>query len=483
MKRVALILLAFVVVLSGVVILRTVLYKPDASKIFETVEISVDGDRIAQNLSQAIRFKTISHQDPAQFEPLAFEGFATWLEAAYPEVHANLTRERIADYTLLFKWQGRDTGSKPILLTGHYDVVPVIPGTEEQWTHDPFAGDIVDGLIWGRGALDDKSAVIAMLEAATVLLAEGFTPERTIYLSFGHDEEIGGNKGAAGVADHLKAQGVQLAWSLDEGSFVLDDMFPGVTTPIASINVAEKGYVTLELVAHGAGGHSSMPPKKTAVGILAKAIDDLQNSPFPGGMSGGSEGLFEAAGPHLPFSQRIVFANRWLLGGMLEDILAASPTTDAMMRTTIAPTMLSGSIKENVLPITATAVVNFRLHPRDNVDDVIAHVKRAIDNDSIDINVITANEASPVSSDTSDGFVSIANSTTAIYGNVIVASGLTIAGTDSKHYNTVADDAYRYNPMIVGPSELNGFHGTNEKISVENMVHATQFYVHLMKGE
>ena len=179
-----------------------------------------------------------------------------------------MERVLLGDYTILYRWPGSDATLPPILLTAHYDVVPVLPGTEDLWTHQPFAGDIADGIVWGRGTLDDKSAVVAQLEAATLLLKAGFKPARTVYFSFGHDEEVGGTRGAAEVAAYLAEQKVRLAWSLDEGSFVLDGLLPGVKPLMAAVNVAEKGSVTLQVVAKGAGGHSSLPPPQTAVGVL-----------------------------------------------------------------------------------------------------------------------------------------------------------------------------------------------------------------------
>ncbi len=385
---------------------------------------------------------------------------------------------------MLLRWQGSDASLKPVLLTGHYDVVPVIPGTEEDWTHPPFDGVVADGIVWGRGALDDKSAVVAQLEAAAAILAKGFKPRRTIYFSFGHDEEVGGRRGAGGVVELLKLQGVSLDWSLDEGSFLMDGMMDGIEPLIAPINVAEKGYLTLEIVARGDGGHSSMPPAQTAVGVLAEAISKLEASPLPGGLDGVSGEMFDAISRHMDFTYRIAFANRWLFNSVLEDQLDNTTFGNAMLRTTTAPTMLSGSIKANVLPIEAIATVNFRLHPRDSVEGVINHVKRAVSHDKVEVR--TANNepgggASKVSDWTSPGFSVIGRSVREIYPSSVIVPGIMIAASDTRHYGQIADNSFRFNPIIVTPEVMTGFHGTDERIPVEHLVNAVRIYMRILE--
>jgi carboxypeptidase PM20D1 len=397
-------------------------------------------------------------------------------------VDAELRREIVNDYALLYTWQGSDPALTPVLLTGHYDVVPVIPGSEAQWEHPPFAGEIADGYVWGRGALDDKSACITQLEATRLLLESGFRPARTIYLSFGHDEEIGGREGAGGVTELLRSRGVALEWSLDEGSFLMEGIFPGIDAPVASINVAEKGYVTLDLVAKGEGGHSSMPPPETAVGVLAAAIVKLQENQMPAHFEGVVAESFGGLAPYLPFSQRLLFANQWLFGGVLPSLLSQSGTANAMLRTTTAPTMLRASIKENVLPIEAVGTVNFRVYPSDTVEDVVAHVTRTIDDERIELRrKPSGGEASQVSSTQSAGYRHIGDAVRDVVGEVVVIPGLTLAGTDSRHYGQIAEDAYRFNPMVVTRGDITGFHGTNERISIENLARATRIYAQLMR--
>jgi carboxypeptidase PM20D1 len=483
MKKFLLFLIALLTVLISVVLIRTWLHQPDAIAEVPEVVIDVDEAAIAGRLAEAIRFRTVSHQSPADFEAAEFEGFIAWVAARYPDFHATLDLTRLGGYTLLYRWQGSNPDLQPVLVTGHYDVVPVIPGTESLWRHPPWAGVIADDVIWGRGALDDKSAVIAQLEAATLLLEEGFSPARTIYFSFGHDEEVGGPAGAASVAKYLAEEGVQLAWSLDEGSFVFDGMLPGVEPLMAAINVAEKGSVTLQIVAKADGGHSSMPPRQTAVGLLAEAITRLEANPVPGGLTGLSGQMFDTASRHMPFGYRMLFANRWLFDSLIEDQLSAVTFSNAMLRTTTAPTMLSASVKVNVLPIEAVATVNFRVHPRDSVDDVVNHVRAIVESELVEVRVPAGSgrPASKVSSWESPGFAVIQQALGEVYGTIVVTPGLMIAGSDTRHYGKVADNAFRFNPMMVSQEDLTGFHGTNEKISISNLAQGVRSYVQILR--
>lgn len=466
-----------------IVLVRAFLHTPEATESTARVDISLDEPAIAERLAQSIRFKTVSHQQPEDFEADQFNGFIDWVKASYPEVNSALQLTMAGDYTMLYRWEGSDPSLKPVLITGHYDVVPVIPGTEDRWEQPPFDGVIKDGVIWGRGALDDKSAVVAQLEAATQLLKSGFKPARSIYFSFGHDEEVGGVRGAASVVELLKGQGVQLAWSLDEGSFLFDGLLPGVSARTATINVAEKGSLTLQIVATGAGGHSSMPPKQTAVGVLAQAITALEEHPVPGGLSGLSGTMFDSISRHMSFGYKVLFANQWLFGGVLEDQLSNSTFGNAMLRTTTAPTMLSGSVKTNVLPIEAIATVNFRIHPQDTTESVLAHVKSVVENDQVTVrgDPNQGLNASAVSDWNAAGFGIIARSIRETNEGVVIAPGLMIAGSDTRHYGQIADDSYRFNPMVVTQADLTGFHGTNEKIAVDNLANGVRTYMQIIK--
>ena len=480
------VLLIALFVLVAVVGIRTWSYRPaeplaPSGSTATADPIALDDNGILRRMSEAIQLPTVSHEGPGTMDVAAFEGFIDWVQRRYPGVFSELSWRRVGGFTLLLEWKGTDAALPPVLLAAHYDVVPVVSGTESAWTHPPYAGVIADGFVWGRGALDNKNAVVGLLEAANFMIARGERPRRTVYFSFGHDEEIGGASGAAEVTRTLASEGVQLAWTLDEGSFVLQDLFPGVDQPLAIVNTAEKGMLTLDLVARGQGGHSSMPPERTAVVELAQALVRLQDAPLPGGIEGLSASALDAIGPHMPLVMRVLFANRWLFGSILEDQLAQVPFTNALLRTTTAPTMLSGSPKSNVLPIEAVATVNFRIHPRDSVDGVVAHVRNAVEAENVEIRVGDSRDASAVSDHHSEGFKLIDAATRSEFGSVVVAPGLMVAASDTRHYGEIADNSFRFNPMIVTQAEIAGFHGTNERVSTEGLLKGVRTYVRLLR--
>ena len=275
------------------------------------------------------------------------------------------------------------------------DVVPAEPETDGKWEHDPFAGDVADGFIWGRGAIDNKSAVLGTLEAVEMLLDEGFRPARTIYLAYGHDEEVGGTHGARQTATLLKSRGVELEMVLDEGGVIGSGILPGIVEPVALVGVAEKGFVTIELRTRVPSGHTSLPPLQSAVGIVSAAVARLELNPMPARMEGATRGLFDRIGPHFPLVQRAVFANLWLTRAIVTRRLASSPATNAMVRTTTAPTMFEAGTKDNMLPSSARAVVNFRILPGDSVSTVLDHVRRVVDDDRVDIKTVGRFSAEP----------------------------------------------------------------------------------------
>ena len=478
LKKLLLLSLALVLILISIALVRTFMHVAPQLDSVERSEVQIDKINVSNNLAASIRFKTISHQDPKDFVKEEFNAFIKWASVTYPEFHSQMQQEQL-EYTLLYKWQGSDPSLAPILLTGHYDVVPVIPGTEEIWEQDPFAGAISNNRIWGRGALDDKSGVIGMYEAATYLIKKNHQPKRTIYFSFGHNEEIGGG-GAALVVKKLKSEGVQLYWSLDEGSFVNKGFFPGVDKLVAPINVAEKGIMNLLIVAKAQGGHSSTPPKQTAVTILADALIKLEKEPLPGSLEGLSAVMFDGVSKHMPFGYRFLFANRWLFGGPLESLMSATPVINAMIRTTTAPTMLQGSIKSNVLPIEATALINFRLHPRDSIESVTEHVRNVVESEQVEVRLLGGMEASGISEWQSPGYEIITASLNKVYGEVVSVPGIMIAASDSRHYSKVADNSFRFNPFSIVPEDMTGFHGTNESIAVDSFIAGIKTYVDII---
>ena len=482
MKAIIKTIIITVFVLCALVLVNALTHNSSVDQKLELISFAINEERAITHLSQSIEFKTISNQQASKKNFKEFERFISWLKTNYKLVVKN-TSLKTFNETLLFKWEGQDTSLKPILLTGHYDVVPVIPGTEDKWKELPFSGKVDSEYIWGRGALDDKSGVIGILEAVTYLMETGFQPSRTLYLSFGHDEEIGGVNGAALVAQYLSDNGIQLEWSLDEGSFLLGGFIPNVDKLVAAINVAEKGSVTMQVVGKAQGGHSSMPTSKSAVGHLSKALARLEDNRMPGRLEGLSLEMFDEMSKHMPFIYKVAFANRWLFGGLIDSYLSRIPATNAMLRTTTAPTMLSASIKTNVLPIEAIGTVNFRIHPRNSVEDVFEHVRDLVESENVEVRAMSysGRPASEVSSWESRGYKVIEKSVQEIFGDVVVVPGLMIAGSDSRHYGKVADDAYRFNPFPLSNEEFAGFHGTNEKIKSKDFIEGIKAYIRIIE--
>ncbi|MEL7368675.1 MAG: M20/M25/M40 family metallo-hydrolase [Myxococcota bacterium] len=279
-RRLLFLFVALISVLAAVLVVRTLMFTAESGPLPPAADIQIDADKVAETLAGALRFETVTRSQAPQFDPAAFEAMHGYLREKFPLAHTRLSTETVAQHSLLFKWEGSDPSAKPILMLAHQDVVPVESASLEEWAHPPFSGTIADGFIWGRGALDDKQGVFGLLEAVEYLLKSGFQPRRTVYLAFGHDEEIGGT-GAQAIVALLKKRGVQLAVVVDEGGILGKGLVPNVSEWVALVGVAEKGYVSLKLTTRGAGGHSSMPPPQTAVGVMAAAITKLESRPFP----------------------------------------------------------------------------------------------------------------------------------------------------------------------------------------------------------
>ena len=436
----------------------------------------------AERLAGSLRIQTISTDDPDAFKTDAFGALHAYLQASFPKVHSHLLRESVNEHSLLYTWQGSNPSLKPMLLIGHLDVVPVEAGTGRKWQHDPFGGRIADGLIWGRGALDNKSAVVGTLEAIEMLLGEGFRPVRTVYLAYGHDEEVGGVNGAREIAALLKRRGVELEMVLDEGGVIGEGLIPGVTGPVALVGIAEKGFLTIELSTTAAGGHSSLPSHESAVGILSRAVARLEEQQMPSRMEGPSRQLFDRIGPELPFFQRAVFANLWLTGPLVLRRLEENPATNAMVRTTTAPTIFQAGTKDNVLPSYARAVVNFRILPGDSVATVVEHVRSVIGDDRVQ--VMTAGrfsaEPSPISSSESDSFRTLERAIRGVSPDVVVAPYLVVVVTDARYYSGLSRNVFRFLPLRLTSQDLERMHGIDERLGIPEYEAAVRTYRQLV---
>ncbi len=483
MKKILGALGAVVILILIVILIRTFTFASRQVIVAPVTGISVDNETVEAHLCQAITYRTISHQDSASFDPQPFQALNRLLEETYPAVHQTLTKEVVSDYSLLYTWEGSDPFLEPIILLAHSDVVPVDPETVKDWAQPPYSGAIEGGYIWGRGAIDDKASLIGIMEAVEHLINDNFQPRKTIYLAFGHDEEIGGRAGAVKISRLLEERGIRAEYVLDEGLIITQGIVPGVDSPVATIGIAEKGYLTVELSVKTEGGHSSMPPTSTGIGILSRAVIRLEEKQRPAILKGPVRQMFEVLGPEMSFLQQMVFANLWFFGPLVKAQLAATPTTNAMIRTTTAVTMAAGSSKENILPVYASMVVNFRLFPGETNEMVLEYVQRTIDDPRIKIKVIgSPNEPSAISDTESPSYKSLKRTIREIFPNVIVAPSLVLGGTDSRHYSKLTDNIYRFIPYRFISDDLHRIHGTNERLGIENFVEVIRFYARLIEN-
>ncbi|HEX8179371.1 MAG TPA: M20 family peptidase [Pyrinomonadaceae bacterium] len=487
-RKVRLLLLLLVpalLALVAVLLVKTFRYPSKQLQVAAAPDVQLDVNAAAEHLAQALRFQTISNADPAQLKPDEFLKLHEYLAQVFPRTHAALTREVVGGYSLLYKWPGQDEHLKPILLLAHMDVVPVEPGTEAQWTQPPFAGRIADGYVWGRGAIDDKAAVVGILEAVEKLLSEGYRPRRTIYLAFGHDEELGGPTGAPSLAALLDARGVTPEYVLDEGGAITEGILQGVSRPVAVLCTGEKGFVSVELTVAGTGGHSSAPPPQTAIGILSAAVGRLETEQMPAALKSVTQQMFDYIGPEMNFLPRVALANLWLTRPLVVRQLARKPATNAFLRTTTAATIFEGGVKDNVLPTKARAVVNFRILPGDTVSGVLEHVRRTVNDPRVQIEVLKGtamSEPSPISGPDATGYRLIERTIRELFPTTVVAPSLVIGATDARHYTKLCPDIYRFSPILIHADDLERIHGTNERLSVENFAQAIKFYRQLIRN-
>lgn len=468
-------------VLAGVLLLRAWRFGEPPPELPPPADHPVDAEAAIRRLAELLRAPTVSWQETERIDPEAFRQLHAHLEEAFPRVHATLHRETFEGLTLLYSWPGSEPALPPVLLMAHQDVVPVPPETAGEWTHPPFGGEIADGFLWGRGALDFKSGLAAILEGAEILLAAGFQPRRTLYFAFGHDEEVGGT-GNRAIAAALQQRGVRLAMVLDEGGSVVEGMVPGVAGPVALVGIAEKGYLSLELTARGEGGHSSMPSGETAIGILTRALRRLEEHPFPAQLDFVA-GMFAPLGRRLAFPYRLIFANIWLFAPLAVRRLSRRPATNALLRTTVAPTLLHAGVKENILPETATATVNLRLMPGETTAAVTGRVRKTVGDPRVEIRPTPIqSEASPVADCRSPAFALLARTIRQIDPQIAVAPFLVVGATDSRHYTGLAEQVFRFDFCRLAPDDLKRIHGTDERIGIADYPQAVRFFIQLLEN-
>jgi carboxypeptidase PM20D1 len=442
--------------------------------------VVVDQVLVLENFSKAIQIPTISRDYPSPVTPAPFLAFHQHLQKSFPKVHQFAQRKIINKYSLVYKFQGSEANLKPVLFMGHMDVVPVDQATKEKWTHDAFAGVIDKEKIWGRGALDDKATVMALMEAMELSLSEGKQPKRTIYFAFGHDEEIGGSQGAKIIAEYFQQQKVSFEFVLDEGGAILKGYIKNVQQPVGIIGIAEKGFMNIRMIAERPGGHSSMPPESTGPGILAAAIVKLEQNKFPATLRY-TNLTFDAIGSYADFKTRFVMANQWLTAPLIKKKLLSEQSKAAGLRTTTAVTMMEGSSKSNILPTKASVVVNFRILPGETWQTVLNQVESIVNDERVSFEVFMNNNPSKVSSIDSKGYQWISQTIREFEPDSLVAPYLVMGGTDSKYFYPLTDSVYRFLMIKLTPDVQKTIHGIDEHIQIEDYVEGIQYFYELFR--
>jgi len=485
------IILSIVIIVLVVVLVARTLNFPIHNEDVEPLSLpEIDGESVAQRIGLAVQYRTISNRDPDLVDPEPFEGFHRLLRTLYPQVHEQLTCEVINHHALLYTWQGTNPDLDAICFAAHQDVVPADESETSGWLHPPFAGELADGYVWGRGTLDCKGTLIGIMEAVNNLLKSGYQPERTIYLAFGDDEEVSGLHGAKAIVETLQARSVQIAFMLDEGGAVTRGTLYGIDRPVGQVGISEKGYLSLRLKAKVSGGHSATPPERTAIGSLGLAIAALEANPFPQRLEV-VQFMMGFVGEALPFFERMRYANAWLFGSGLKRKLAAHPLTNALTRTTTAPTIIKGGSAENVLPAEAEALINFRILPGDTVVDIFQSVNEMVGDEVIE--VLPAHgetlqdehawDPTPVADVYSPEFERLAELISATFPGALVAPYLMTGATDSRHYAPICQNVFRFSPFFLTAEEAALMHTANERLSFINAGRMVAFYQELIRLE
>lgn len=486
-KRILLVLLGLMLLLTVIVVVNTLRQGSRQLDVPALAPLAVDDQAVAQRLAEAVRLRTIASREDPSANADQFRQLHALLQARYPNAHAVMKREVVGDLSLLYTWQGSDPAARPIMLMAHQDVVAIAPGTEKDWAVEPWSGTLKDGFVWGRGSWDNKGNLIAQMEALELLAAAGFKPQRSIYLVAGADEEIGGLRGAKPIAALLKQRGVKLEFVIDEGMLITEGILPGLAAPAAIVGVAEKGYVSLVLRLSGAPGHASMPPPpgKGQIAMLSAALKRIDDERLPAAIRGVAGEMFATLAPEMSAPMRVAMSNLWLFGPLVQRQLESSPGTNALLRTTTALTVAQAGSKDNVMPGKAEATINFRLLPGDSIASVTERVKsqvmQATGTDQFELFALPgANEATQITSTASGAYRKLNQTVREVFPGTLVVPGLYIAGSDSIHFVDLSEHVFRFSPIRAKSEDLARFHGTNERISLDNLVDLIRFYHRLL---
>lgn len=470
------IILGMIVVFLAVVLIRTANFKPKPQPEISQEEVSFDKEGAVSSLAELVKCKTVSYSDHSLEDDAEFEKLIAKLPGLYPNVFKACEFRQLPDRALLFRWPGKTTGD-PAVMMAHYDVVPV---NEEKWDKPAFDAIIENGIMWGRGTLDTKVTFNGVLYAANHLIGQGFQPEHDVYFAFSGGEEVNG-KGAPNIVRYFREQSITPAMVVDEGGAVVENVFPGVSQPCGLIGIAEKGMINVQYRTLSAGGHASAPKPHTPVGILAQAVTKIENHPFKCHIDGPAAQMFDTLGRHSTFLYRMIFANLWCFGWVL-DLLGktAGGEMNALMRTTVAFTQMEGSSARNVIPPEATMVSNMRLNPADSVESALAYLRKTVKDDKVEITALESSEPSPISETNCPAWDKVAASVAETWRGCIVSPYLMVQCSDSRHYGEISNHVYRFSAMDLSAEERATIHGNNERIRLETIAKAVEFYIRLL---
>jgi len=465
-------LLAFVAVL----LVRTLRFVPKDVPASHPEAVTLDREHIVESMSQMIRCRTVSYRDRSLEDKAEFARFRALLAERYPLIHKACSRIELGETGVLYHLAGR-SAERPSVCMAHYDVVPV---EEDGWSRPAFEGFVEDGCLWGRGTLDTKGTLCGVMEALEYLLSQGYVPANDLYLSFSGDEEIDGGSCEA-IVSYLQEHGIVPDIVVDEGGAVVDHVFPGVPDACALIGIAEKGGVNLEFTLNSRGGHASTPPPHTPIGELSRAVTRIEDKPFARQLTKPVAMMFDTLGRHSSFAYRLIFANLWCFLPLLDAICRKSGgELNAMMRTTVAVTRMEGSKAYNVLPPKASFGLNMRLMGKDTVASATAYLKRTVDNDRIEVRVVSGMDPSPVSDTACEAWNTLSAAIRDTWQETIVSPYLMMACSDSRHYCRISKHVYRFSPMRLSKEERAMIHGNDERIPVDTLVKTVEFYTRLL---
>ena len=470
---VALLVLAFL----AIVLLRTLKFTPKAQPEVSQDPVELDRDAVINALSELVRCRTVSYQDPALEDDAEFRKLIGKLPGLYPHVFRACTCQELPGRALLFRWPGK-VHEEPAVLMAHYDVVPV---NEDNWEKPPFEAILDGDVLWGRGTLDTKVTINGVLFAANELIAQGFQPEHNVYFAFSGGEEVSG-PGASNIVELFRKEGITPGIVVDEGGAVVEDVFPGVKGPIGLIGIAEKGMINAQFRCMSAGGHASAPKPHTPVGILSQACAKVEGHPFKAHIEGPAALMFDTLGRHSSFLYRMIFANMWCFGWII-DLLGKTSggEMNALLRTTVAFTQMEGSSAPNVIPPEAKMVANMRLNPADSVASALEYLGKTVKDSSVEITALEASEPSRVSQVDCGAWDKVAAAVAETWQGSIVSPYLMVQCSDSRHWGVISDKVYRFSAMDLTAQERATIHGNNERIRVSTACKAVEFYIRLMK--